>query len=168
MPIFTPAISEVVTQDFIEQCCLAYKLDHSGYHGFYHWMRVLHNGRIIANLTGANIKVVELFCLLHDTKRKNDNQDPLHGHRAALHAQSSRGLLFKTTDAEMEQLIEACTYHSDGHTDGDITVQTCWDADRLDLGRVGIRPVPHRLCTEAARLPSILEAAYERSVGITG
>ncbi len=32
-----------------------------------------------------------------------------------------------------------------------ISLQACWDADRLDLGRVGITPKPHRLCTEAAR-----------------
>ena len=40
----------------------------------------------------------------------------------------------------MELLIEACKYHSDGFTEADITVQTFRDADRLDLGRVGIRP----------------------------
>ena len=32
---------------------------------------------------------------------------------------------------------------------GDITVQCCWDADRLDLGRV--MPDPRRLCTDAAK-----------------
>lgn len=53
---------------------------------------------------------------------------------------------------------------SDGHTDADITVQTCWDADRLDLGRVGINPAPEKLCTIAARDPEIMEWAYERSV----
>jgi uncharacterized protein len=38
-----------------------------------------------------------------------------------------------------------------GSTDGDLTVQTCWDADRLDLGRVGICPQSERLCTAAAK-----------------
>lgn len=52
----------------------------------------------------------------------------------------------------------------EGQTLGDATVLTCWDADRLDLGRVGIRPHPHRLCTEAARDPVLLEWAYQRSV----
>jgi uncharacterized protein len=46
---------------------------------------------------------------------------------------------------------------------GDITVLTCWDADRLDLGRVGIRPAAHRLCTDAARDPAMIEWAYRRS-----
>jgi uncharacterized protein len=63
----------------------------------------------------------------------------------------------------MELLALACTLHSDGHTDGDITVQTCWDADRLDLGRVGIRPSARYLCTEAARCGDLIAAAYRRS-----
>ena len=39
-----------------------------------------------------------------------------------------------------------------------------WDADRLDLGRVGIRPAPKRLCTDAARAPEVVLAAYVRSL----
>jgi uncharacterized protein len=33
-----------------------------------------------------------------------------------------------------------------------------------DLGRVGIRPDPFRLCNEAARQPALLSEAYERSL----
>ncbi|MCB2041992.1 MAG: hypothetical protein KDH48_15080, partial [Rhodoferax sp.] len=62
-------------------------------------------------------------------------------------------------------LQAACRGHSDGHRAGhDVTVLTCWDADRLDLGRVGIRPLPERLCTAAAREPVVLEWAYRRSL----
>jgi uncharacterized protein len=43
-----------------------------------------------------------------------------------------------------------------------VTIQTCWDADRLDLGRVGVTPHPSRLCTEVARRPEILEWADGR------
>ncbi len=60
-------------------------------------------------------------------------------------------------------LVTACRDHSDGFTRADVTVQTCWDADRLDLGRVGMRPDPGRLCTEAAREPGGIEDAYQRS-----
>ena len=41
--------------------------------------------------------------------------------------------------------------HTDVHTTGDATLLACWDADRLDLGRVGITPRPDLLCTDAAR-----------------
>jgi uncharacterized protein len=43
-----------------------------------------------------------------------------------------------------------------------VTVLTCWDADRLDLGRVGIRPAPRLLCTSAARDPATIAWAFER------
>ena len=41
---------------------------------------------------------------------------------------------------------------------------TCWDAGRLDLGRVGIRLDPESLCNVDARGYEVLFAAYERSV----
>ncbi|MFM7531655.1 MAG: hypothetical protein ACKO5J_04035, partial [Rubrivivax sp.] len=54
-------------------------------------------------------------------------------------------------------------HHSSGLTEADVTVQTCWDADRLDLGRVGIRPSPRYLCTPAARQPETIARAYAAS-----
>jgi hypothetical protein len=38
-------------------------------------------------------------------------------------------------------------------------LRACWDADRLDLGRVGVRPVARYLCSELARDPRTIEAA---------
>ena len=164
MSLLTPTTSEIVNQAFVEHCCIAYKMDHEGYHGFDHWMRVLHNGRLLADAEGANLKVVDLFCLLHDTQRLNEDEDPSHGHRATQYAQTLRGVWFNLTDGEMDLLTKALAYHSDGYTEGDITVQVCWDADRLDLGRVGIRPDPDRLCTNTAKSPFVLEEAYQRSI----
>jgi uncharacterized protein len=127
-------------------------------------MRVLYNGRLLADMENANTRVIELFCMLHDTQRRNERRDPSHGHRAARYAQSLRGVWFDISDEEMDLLTEALKYHSDGYTEADITVQVCWDADRLDLGRVGIKPAPRRLCTASAESVDVLEAAYERSV----
>lgn len=42
--------------------------------------------------------------------------------------------------------------HSGGDVSTDPTIQSCWDADRLDLGRVGIIPLPRFLSNEAAKL----------------
>jgi uncharacterized protein len=50
-------------------------------------------------------------------------------------------------------------------TEADVTVQTCWDADRLDLGRIGIKPEPRFLCTAAAQDPALIEWALLRSQG---
>ena len=163
MSLLTPNTSEIVTQAFIEFCCEAYQMDHEGFHGYAHWMRVLHNGRLLAKVEGANAKVVELFCLLHDTQRLNENRDPKHGYRASEFAKTLNGTWFNADDNEMELLVEALTYHSDGYVEGDITVQVCWDADRLDLGRVGIKPIPSRLCTATAKSIDVLEDAYQRS-----
>ena len=126
-------------------------------------MRVLYNGRLLADMENANIRV-ELFCMLHDTQRRNEYRDPSHGRRAARYAKSLRGVWFDLSDKEMDLLTEALKYHSDGYTEADITVQVCWDADRLDLGRVGIKPAPRRLCTASAESVDVLEAAYERSL----
>ena len=59
-------------------------MDHDGFHGYAHWMRVLHNGRLLADTENANLKVVELFCLLHDTQRRNEDRYPQHGSRGQI------------------------------------------------------------------------------------
>ena len=166
MSPLTPITSEIVTQAFIEHCCRVYQMDHNGLHGFAHWMRVLHNGRLLTETENANLKIVELFCLLHDTQRQNEDRDPEHGPRAADYARAIRGTLFDLKDDEMELLDEALRYHSDGYVEADITIQVCWDADRLDLGRVGIRPSYHKLCTATAKSPFVMEAAYKRSQAV--
>ena len=107
---------------------------------------------------------MEYFAFIHDLGRLNDNHDPEHGYRAALIAEKIAGDLIAVDAVELDLLMEACQGHSDGHLEADVTVMTCWDADRLDLGRVGIRPDPLRLCTAIAREPEILEVAYERSI----
>ena len=86
-------------------------------------MRVLYNGRLLAGMENANIRVVELFCLLHDTQRQNEYRDPSHGRRAARYARSPRGVWFDLSDEEMDLLTEALKYHSDGYTEADITGQ---------------------------------------------
>ncbi len=136
----------------IVQTILAdYALPVRGDHGVVHWARVLENGQRLATMTGASIEVVTLFALFHDARRINEFTDPGHGLRGAEFARSLRGTLFHLGEADFERLFEACRLHTDGLTTGDITLQTCWDADRLDLGRVGITPEPELLCTDAAR-----------------
>jgi uncharacterized protein len=140
-----------------------FALDWGGIHGAAHWARVRFNGLRIAKYNGARSDVVECFALLHDSQRIHDGTDKSHGARAAGYARRINGELLHLDAVGLAQLVYACEYHSDGLTEADTTVQTCWDADRLDLGRVGIRPSPSRLCTTKARDPDFLEAAYDRS-----
>ena len=65
--------------------------------------------------------------------------------------------------SRFELLHYACTHHTDGLTDGDLTVQVCWDADRLDLSRVWITPDPRFLCTTAAKDQRMLDWANKRA-----
>lgn len=148
-----------------------FKLDQTGVHGPAHWQRVRDNGLRLAESTGADTTVIELFAFLHDCKRENDGTDPQHGARAAGFLWDIRHLFpAEFSIAQMAPLTHAIEFHSDGLTviagklKHRVTVATCWDADRLDLGRVGIVPDPMMLCTDAARAPAILKWAYERSI----
>jgi uncharacterized protein len=138
-----------------------YPLPMDGYHGVIHWARVLENGLRVAEINGADTEVVALFALFHDSRRVNESRDFGHGLRGGELARSLRGDLVQLDDARFDLLFEACRLHTDGHTDGDPTLQACWDADRLDLGRVGITPCPERLCTDAAR--QLLDWAHTRA-----
>lgn len=139
-------------------------LSWNGIHGINHWVRVRENGLKLAQLTGARADIVELFAFIHDSQRENDSYDPEHGLRAAQFARELFATEFYLDTPGLELLTAACEDHSNGKTTGDITVLTCWDADRLDLGRVGIKPRAKFLCTNQAKSPTIINWAYKRSV----
>ena len=140
-----------------------YALAWWGLHGVTHWARVYESGLRLAPETKADLEVVLLFTLLHDARRLNEGWDHGHGKRGAEFAAGLRGDLLQLSPRRFDVLYYACAKHTEGLTDGDPTVQTCWDADRLDLARAGIRPVPARLCTQAARLPETIAWATDRS-----
>ena len=124
----------------------------SSIHGENHWQRVAAAGlALLPETPAADPALVFLFALFHDCMRLNDNHDPLHGPRGAALARELRGEAFNIGDAEMSLLGFACEEHTNGGISPDPTVGVCWDADRLNLWRVGIRPDPRWLSTEAAR-----------------
>lgn len=123
-------------------------------HGLSHWQRVERNGIILSTENGAirenvNIKVVRYFAYLHDKCRLNDWTDLEHGVRAADMLPTIRDTILKDfTDEEVALLEKACRYHTTEQRTGIPTVDICFDADRLDLGRVGIVPNPKLMATE--------------------
>lgn len=117
-------------------------------HGPAHWRRVERNGLLLASRSGADVTVVRLFALFHDSRRVDDGWDRGHGARGAEYAKSLRSFFSDLSDDRFEKLHYACTWHTDGGNHGDATIGTCWDADRLDLGRVGIIPSPEFMSTE--------------------
>ena len=123
-------------------------------HGLSHWQRVERNGIILSAENGnirkdVNIKVVRFFAYLHDKCRLDDWEDLEHGVRSADMLPSIRETILKDfTDEEVALLEKACRYHTTEQRTGIPTVDVCFDADRLDLGRVGIAPNPKLMATE--------------------
>lgn len=145
----------------LQEILRGYVLPLHGYHGVVHWARVLENGMRVAEANGGDAEVVRLFALFHDSRRVNEDVDHGHGTRGGDLARSLRGTLVHLNDARFGLLYDACALHTDGHTIGDPTLLACWDADRLDLGRVGIVPKPELLCTDMAR--ELLPWAHDRA-----
>jgi len=155
MPLNLPLIVRAILDE--------YALSPDGDHGVAHWARVLENGLRLAKVTRANIEVVQLFALFHDSKRVKETSDPDHGRCGAEFAAEMRGQVFDLPDHEFRLLQRACSGHTHERTHPDIIVQTCWDADRLDLGRVGITPHASRLCTDAAKDLAMIKWADGRA-----
>ena len=138
-----PKLWKVVSDQFL--------LGHESLHGPAHWRRVERNGLLLATRTGADETVVRLFAIFHDSRRESEGSDLEHGKRGAALATKMRGRYFELDDAAFEKLVYACTWHTQKRHHPDITVGTCFDADRLDLGRVSIIPHPDFMNTEFGR-----------------
>lgn len=157
MALISPELMRVVRAQ--------YRLDWHGHHGVAHWARVRRHGLEIGTLVGADLRVVELFAVLHDSRRHNEGRDPDHGQRAADYAHWLNGRCFELEPAAMALLAQACRTHTGGSGAASVTVHTCWDADRLDLGRVGITPDRRYLSTLPAREWPRIDAAIAWSCG---
>ncbi|MBB6099907.1 uncharacterized protein HNR42_003367 [Deinobacterium chartae] len=136
-----------------------FPLGEASIHGPDHWDRVRLIGERLAVRSGADLEVVRLFSVFHDCLRQTDSWDPGHGSRGARRARELNGELFALSEARLRLLTYACDHHTDGEISDDPTIGTCWDADRLELPRVGIVPDPRLLSTEAARDPDTIRWA---------
>ena len=120
-------------------------------HGPGHWRRVERNGLLIAKQNGADADVVRLFAVFHDSRREHDGSDDTHGARGAAYAALMRGTMFDLNDSQFKLLHYACTWHTHGQLNQNPTIGACWDADRLDLGRVGMAPKAKYMSTKLGR-----------------
>jgi hypothetical protein len=113
-------------------------------HGERHWRGVAWAGLRIAELRGdLRPEVMVAFGLLHDCRRETDDWDPEHGDRAA-HVASRSAPLKRLLGAEGRDLVaEACRLHERGRTCPETPqIGACWDADRVNLVRLGFRLDP--------------------------
>lgn len=118
-------------------------------HGPSHWWKVFENVTLLSQMTPTSDRTAcQLFALVHDCRRENEYKDPDHGVRAAdviLRYRRRWGI-----DLESASVAGyACQYHNAGKTSDSLTIGCCWDADRLELPRVGIRIDPAYLSTQA-------------------
>ena len=119
-------------------------------HGAKHWQTVERNGHYLANFNDADKVVLSYFAYFHDCMRENEGRDKGHGPRGAVFAMKHRDII-ELNDVQFKQLTDACKGHTYGTRPECITINTCWDADRLDLGRVGIAPDSSYLHNEEAK-----------------
>lgn len=109
-------------------------------HGQLHWRAVAQAGISIA-ADGGCAKVALAFAMIHDCQRINDEWDPDHGERAAVWASKSRTLLHLVGKERRALVSEACLNHEKGYTTQNPVIGSCWDADRINLWRVGLMPL---------------------------
>lgn len=129
-----------------------FALGRTSIHGPDHWARVEEVGLELANENQADKEVVILFALLHDACRTSEYEEPNHGINAANLVKKLNNKYFNLSETQLDKLVYACYYHADGWVTDDVTIGTCWDADRLDLGRAGVVPDPDLLSTKAGKL----------------
>jgi len=135
-------------------------------HGRDHWRRVAEVGLELARETpGADPRVVLLFALFHDCLRHSEDDDPEHGVRAAKLVEDLPGLAKPLNEEKRRELSEALADHDRGLTTTNPTIGCCWDADRLDLGRVGIEPDAELMSTDAGRKRTRVVEAVGESPG---
>jgi uncharacterized protein len=160
MPEFHPAIKMTLDHFVLK--------DRGSIHGVDHWGRVLENGLRLAPLTGADPLVVSLFAIFHDCKRLCDGRDIHHGPRAAKFVYEVAGYHLKLDGTQTILLAQAVAGHTNRFRSTNPTLATCWDADRLDIPRIGhgTEINPFFLSTKAAKDPEILAWAQERAENV--
>ncbi|MCE5175840.1 MAG: pentapeptide repeat-containing protein [Bacteroidales bacterium] len=139
----------------------------SDIHGLSHWKNVERNAILLAEKTGADLQALKVFAYVHDMCRENDGGDPDHGLRASRYLKKyAVTFLNGMDDSIIHRLCFACEHHTDMQRSGDLLIDTCFDADRLDLTRVGITPDPAKMATDVgayyAANPDIYKAEIKK------
>jgi uncharacterized protein len=141
----------------------------SDLHGVAHWARVSRFGAGLSaglHLSPAYRECVEIFAWTHDLARIDDGGGNDHARDGARYFDTYTAKVFPhLTHVQQDFIRTAIYHHADGisaeegwhqgwftHLEGEKAdilnvMGCCWDADRLDLLRLGIEPEPHRMST---------------------
>ncbi len=118
-------------------------------HGMPHLRQVALTAGRLAVLVGCDVESAVVAGFLHDCARVHDGGGNRHAHDSAVLARRLLKTFYPHLDAP--RLCEAIARHADGRTTDDPLAACLWDADRLDLCRLGIEADPRLLSTRAAR-----------------
>jgi len=153
-------MNETTYQEMKEKIIQHFALTSYSVHGVDHWTRVERNGLLIAlEDDTVDVTVVRYFSIFHDSRRLTEVEDDLHGPRAMELLLAIGPDRLDLTHNQFSILVYAVEGHTDGVLAGNSTVGSCWDADRLDLGRVGTLPDPKYMSTKAGKKIAVAVAA---------
>jgi uncharacterized protein len=140
-----------------------FELDLYGRHGIYHWARVLENALYVSKELDVDKEILILFSILHDSKRVNDSYDKKHGVRAAEFVRLINNDFLNLSEHKLKLLVFACEGHNSIRFNDNLTIQACWDADRLDLLRANIKPSSEYMNLAISKEKSTMDWANKRS-----
>lgn len=153
MDMDTPMVSNELIAHLLGEFALRW----DGIHGLSHWVRVYRNGLWLAykmkleHEVEVDQEVIALFAVLHDAGRVSDGVDENHGSATSALVSKLSGAHFNISPPQEQTLTYACLMHHQDIVSFEPTVGVCWDANRLDLSRVGLKIDPRFLSTQAAK-----------------
>ena len=120
-----------------------------GIHGIPHLRRVSFIAGRIANFYGENVESAVVAGFLHDCARTDDGGGKRHAYDSAVLAKRVLAQFYPHLDSA--RICKCIELHTDGKITTDRLLGSVWDADRLDLSRLGYKIIPELLSTDTAR-----------------
>jgi len=120
-----------------------------GLHGVSHLRRVAILSGRFAVAVGEDVESAVVVGFLHDCARKKDGNDLEHAHDSAVLARKLIERFFPHLD--VDRICDAIEGHAEGEVTTEPLAACLWDADRLELKRIGRTIDIDLLSTEVAR-----------------
>jgi uncharacterized protein len=145
----------------VERTCRPYCASHGTFiHGLPHLRQVAYVAARLAACEGADWMQAMVGGFLHDCARKDDGGGQEHAFESARVAKVVLGRHYSNMD--VQRLLYAISHHAGGSTTQDPLIGSIWDADRLDLVRLGAEIDQGLLSTVHARRLVRLKAFHSR------
>jgi len=151
------------TEDLLVPFCSCGSL---GLHGLSHLRRVAILSGRLASATGEDVEAAVVMGFLHDGARTDDKGGNGHAHDSAVLARQLLKMFYPHLEAD--RICDAIARHADGEVTGDTLTACLWDADRLELKRIGRTIDLDLLSTRVAKRLARARAARMVPVALEG